>query len=45
MTTAWAPGSTARPISARWAFSASVLALGVTRPAALPLFGQMAPKI
>ena len=30
-------GFDVRAISARWAFSASVLALGMTRPAALPL--------
>ena len=43
--TAWAPGATACAISARWRFIVAVLHQGRMRPAALPSFGQMAPKI
>jgi hypothetical protein len=32
-------------ISARWAVMAGVSQPGMTRPAPLPAFGQMAPKI
>jgi hypothetical protein len=45
MTTACAPGSTMALISARWAVMAGVSQPGMTRPAPLPAFGQMAPKI
>ena len=38
-------GATVRAISARWAFIASVLAKGSTRPAATPRAGQTAPKM
>ena len=37
-------GATAWLISTRWAFIAAVVQRGSTRPAALPAFGQMAPK-
>ena len=43
--TAWAPGSTAALISARWTAIASVSQWGMTKPAPLPILGQMAPKI
>src|SRR5271165_1165094 len=43
--TAWAPGSTASAISWRCSAIASVLQKGMTRLAALPSAGQMAPKI
>ena len=38
-------GATALAISARCRFIASVLQKGRIRPAPLPCFGQMAPKI
>jgi hypothetical protein len=40
-----AGGSTASPISWRCSVMASVLQDGMTRPAALPSAGQIAPKI
>lgn len=43
--TAWAPGATAREISAKCSSMASVVQRGSTRPAALPSAGQMAPKM
>jgi hypothetical protein len=43
--TAWAPGSTARLISARCAAIAGVSHQGMTSAAPLPFFGQIAPKI
>ncbi len=43
--TAWAPGSTARPIAPRGAVRAAGLASGLPSPAALPCFGQRAPKL
>src|SRR5215470_9386186 len=43
--TAWAPGATAAEISARCKAIAAVLQRGSTRAAALPSFGQMAPKM
>ena len=45
ISTAWAPGSTAALISARWAAIAGVSHQGMTRAAPLPFFGQIAPKM
>ncbi len=43
--TAWQPGSTARLISLRCSAMAWVSHQGITRPAPLPLAGQIAPKM
>ena len=43
--TAWQPGSTARLISLRGSAMAWVSHQGITRPAPVPLAGQIAPKM